>query len=121
LRIFEHKEQVDIQNSVLTIQNFAVRMTNIPSANFFGSLEEMKAYLWFQIERLIEQEEQVIEKIKDIQRNETQIVSIQFAMTDQSQLKYLLQISQANQQIEIFKLKLQRKLKKETLRAKYEK
>jgi hypothetical protein len=56
LKIFEAKEYNEIMNSVLTIEDFAVRITHLPSIGNFGSQLEMKAYLCTFFENIIEKE-----------------------------------------------------------------
>mmetsp|Transcript_7230 Transcript_7230/g.6338 ORF Transcript_7230/g.6338 Transcript_7230/m.6338 type:complete len:181 (+) Transcript_7230:1225-1767(+) len=56
LRIYEELEYKEIDNSVLTIQNFAVRLTHLPDISNFGTLTEMKACLWNFLEGMIGKE-----------------------------------------------------------------
>jgi hypothetical protein len=56
LRIGDFEERERIEKSILTIENFAVSVSRIPHKNNFGSLKEMKAYLWNHFEEIVEKE-----------------------------------------------------------------
>ena len=45
-----------LQDSVLTIEDFAITVTNLPDYNMFRMKEELKAYLWCFMEDVVEKE-----------------------------------------------------------------
>ena len=79
---------------------------------------EVKALLCNHIEKVIDDEPQVIEKLRRFEANKTDIVSIQLGSSEQRYQKYLIKIAEANDQIEGFekerKLGSERKYLKET-------
>ena len=77
---------------MLTTEDFAVTIKDLPEFEEYGSVKELKALLWTHLETVIEAEHHQNPQFKADSVKHSQIVNIHFGMTHFGRMKMLLNI-----------------------------
>lgn len=104
--------KVDVErqnNEALQTHSFAITCTRLPELTEEYPLEKLKADLWQHVVKLVEQEDHKIEKLREspIERN-SEIVDIQFAMSDYEYLENVVKIKELSVKIQKLDIKLKK-------------
>jgi hypothetical protein len=90
---YEKLEHQEINSNLVTTEDFAVLIKDLPDYHDFNTLNELKARLWIHLEKVIKAEKQVSdhEKLANSPNND-QIVNIYFGLKSFGKMKILMTI-----------------------------
>lgn len=88
LEKYESIADNEVNDSLLTAEDFAVVIKNLPEREAFNSVKELKALLWDYLEKVVKDEKSIFKNQNGA--NIHKIMNIHFGLTDFSKLKILM-------------------------------